>query len=38
MRALVDDVLASGIEVSIVAEIAHRTSILPMVLNGLGRA
>jgi hypothetical protein len=38
MRALVDDVLASGIEASIVAEIAHRTSILPMVLNGLGRA
>ena len=38
MRALVDDVLASGIEVSIVAEIAHRTSILPMVVNGLGRA
>jgi DNA-binding transcriptional LysR family regulator len=38
MRALVDDVLASGIEVSIVAEIAHRTSILPMVLNGVGRA
>jgi len=38
MRALVDDVLASGIEVRIVAEIAHRTSILPMVLNGLGRA
>jgi len=38
MRALVDDVLASGIGVSIVAEIAHRTSILPMVLNGLGRA
>lgn len=38
MRALVDEVLASGIHVSIVAEIAHRTSILPMVLNGLGRA
>lgn len=38
MRALVDDVLASGIDVSIVAEIAHRTSILPMVLGGLGRA
>lgn len=38
MRSLVDDVLASGIEVTIVAEIAHRTSILPMVLNGLGRA
>jgi DNA-binding transcriptional LysR family regulator len=38
MRSLVDEVLASGIEVTIVAEIAHRTSILPMVLNGLGRA
>jgi len=38
MRALVDDVLARGTDVSIVAEIAHRTSILPMVLNGLGRA
>jgi DNA-binding transcriptional LysR family regulator len=38
MRALVDDVLASGVEISIVAEIAHRTSILPMVLKGLGRA
>ena len=38
MRALVDDVLAEGIEVSIVAEIAHRTSILPMVLSGIGRA
>jgi DNA-binding transcriptional LysR family regulator len=38
MRALVDDVLAEGIQATIVAEIAHRTSILPMVLNGLGRA
>jgi DNA-binding transcriptional LysR family regulator len=38
MRALVDDVLATGIDITIVAEIAHRTSILPMVLNGLGRA
>jgi DNA-binding transcriptional LysR family regulator len=38
MRALVDDVLAEGIEVTIVAEIAHRTSILPMVLNGIGAA
>ena len=36
MRALVDEVLASGTDVSIMAEIAHRTSILPMVLNGLG--
>jgi DNA-binding transcriptional LysR family regulator len=38
MRALVDEVLASGTDVRIVAEIAHRTSILPMVLNGVGRA
>lgn len=36
MRAFVDEVLASGTDVSIMAEIAHRTSILPMVLNGLG--
>ncbi|MDV3123491.1 LysR family transcriptional regulator [Mycobacterium sp. 21AC1] len=38
MRALVDDVLAHGIHITIVAEVAHRTSILPMVLKGLGRA
>ena len=38
MRALVDDVLAEGIEVTIVAEVADRTSILPMVLSGIGRA
>jgi len=38
MRALVDDVLADGNDLTIAAEIAHRTSILPMVLNGLGRA
>lgn len=38
MRALVDDVLAEGIDVTIVAEVAHRTSILPMVFNGIGRA
>lgn len=38
MRALVDDVLAQGISATIVAEVAHRTSILPMVLNGMGRA
>ena len=38
MRSLVDDVLAEGVDITIVAEIAHRTSILPMVLNGLGRA
>lgn len=38
MRALVDDVLAEGVAVTIAAEVAHRTSILPMVLNGFGRA
>ena len=32
MRQLVDDVLASGVEVQIVVEVEHRTSILPMVL------
>ena len=38
MRALVDDVLAGGIEVAIVAEVADRSSILPMVLSGIGCA
>ena len=38
MRSLVDDVLADGVDITIVVEIAHRTSILAMVLNGLGRA
>ncbi|MFC7673903.1 LysR family transcriptional regulator [Mycolicibacterium sp. GCM10028919] len=38
MRALVDDVLAEGVQVTIAAEVAHRTSILPMVLNGFGQA
>jgi DNA-binding transcriptional LysR family regulator len=38
MRALVDDVIAEGTHITVVAEIAHRTSILPMVLKGLGRA
>ncbi|WP_328472400.1 LysR family transcriptional regulator [Actinoplanes sp. NBC_00393] len=38
MRQLVDDVLASGIEVEIVVEVEHRTSILPMVLAGVGHA
>lgn len=38
MRQLVDDVLADGNPVRIVAEVAHRTSILPMVLAGLGEA
>ncbi len=38
MRALVDEVLAEGVQVTIAAEIAHRTSILPMVINGFGQA
>lgn len=38
MRRLVDDILATGTEVHIAVEIAHRTSILPMVLAGLGHA
>jgi DNA-binding transcriptional LysR family regulator len=38
MRQLVDDVLASGVEAEIVVEVEHRTSILPMVLAGIGHA
>ncbi|MFE5699255.1 LysR family transcriptional regulator [Rhodococcus koreensis] len=38
MRTLVDEVLASGVAATIVAEVAHRTSILPMVLSGFGQA
>lgn len=38
MRSLVDDVIAEGTQITVAAEIAHRTSILPMVLRGLGRA
>ncbi len=38
MRALVDDVLASGVDVTIAAEVAHRTSILPMIVDGIGHA
>lgn len=38
MRTLVDEVLASGVEATIVAEVAHRTSIMPMVLSGFGQA
>lgn len=38
MRQLVDDVLASGAEAHLVAEVAHRTSILPLVMSGLGHA
>jgi DNA-binding transcriptional LysR family regulator len=38
MRQIVDDVLAGGAELHIVAEVAHRTSILPLVLQGVGLA
>ena len=38
MRWLVDDVLAGGVDCEIVAEVAHRTSILPMVMSGVGHA
>jgi hypothetical protein len=38
MRQLVDDVLAVAADVRIVAEVAHRTSILPLVLQGSGLA
>ena len=38
MRWLVDDVLAGGVECEIVAEVAHRTSILPLVMSGVGHA
>ena len=38
MRQLVDEVLATGTDVHIAAEVAHRTSILPLVLSGVGHA
>lgn len=38
MRHLVDDVLARGINARLVAEVAHRTSILPLVLAGVADA
>jgi DNA-binding transcriptional LysR family regulator len=38
MRQIVDDLLAEGAELHIVAEVAHRTSILPLVLGGVGMA
>jgi DNA-binding transcriptional LysR family regulator len=38
MRRLVDDVLASGVEARVVVEVEHRTSILPLVLAGVGHA
>ncbi|MCV2490777.1 LysR family transcriptional regulator [Geodermatophilus sp. YIM 151500] len=38
MRRMVDDVLASGVDARIVVEVEHRTSILPLVLAGVGHA
>lgn len=38
MRALIDDVLSGGVAAKIVAEVAHRTSILPLVLAGVADA
>ena len=38
MRWLVDDALARGVNTEIVVEVAHRTSILPLVLAGVGHA
>lgn len=38
MRAFVDELIAEGIDISIVAEVAHRTSILPLVSAGVGHA
>lgn len=38
MRAQVDRLLAAGIELEIAAEVAHRSSVLPLVLAGVGHA
>lgn len=38
MRWMVDDALARGVDLEIVVEVAHRTSILPLVLAGVGHA
>jgi DNA-binding transcriptional LysR family regulator len=38
MRTIVDDLLVEGAGPHIVAEVAHRTSILPLVLQGVGLA
>jgi DNA-binding transcriptional LysR family regulator len=38
MRQFVDDVLTSGVDAQIVVEVEHRTSILPLVLAGVGHA
>ncbi|WP_435111606.1 LysR family transcriptional regulator [Nocardiopsis synnemataformans] len=38
MRQIVDDILADGTDAHLAAEVDHRTSILPLVLSGLGHA
>lgn len=38
MRTMVDELLATNIGVDIAVEVAHRTSILPLVLSGVGHA
>ncbi|MGY1686435.1 MULTISPECIES: LysR family transcriptional regulator [unclassified Geodermatophilus] len=38
VRGLVDDVLAGGVDARIVVEVEHRTSIMPLVLAGVGHA
>jgi len=38
MRSLLDDALAAGVELDIAVQVAHRTSILPLVLRGVGVA
>lgn len=38
MRWVVDDALAGGVQVEIATEVAHRTSVLPLVLAGVGHA
>ena len=38
MRLVVDDIMASGVDVDLAVEVAHRSSILPLVLAGGGLA
>lgn len=38
MRRVLDEALAEGIDLQIVVEAAHRTSILPLVMAGIGHA
>lgn len=38
MRQLVDDALADGNDIRVVAEVSHRTSLLPLVLAGVGHS